>query len=407
MDGLHYYIYLLRNRISYYRYVFYYGFNVLTLMRTIAFLYSLYDLMMDIIGLKESNIYMVVLFGMSILWTAIDYVINYGDKYTVIEEIPDYYSNVHFVENRLNNGETERKAWKRIDIKNKNVTDRVFIRDEVNSFLQNTKSIDYKEKPEYKKLIQKTIRTNWDRYMPYLKRQYLDANYTGSLFFNEKKYGISGEFDETSDDVTLHKTCYYDSFLTDIAPGKKIVYRKNGIVLSELTGDLSCVEETRSGDKLLKNVGEYVCSNHPGVSTLLFYHSKIRLYRQSRILQSSPSKYSPTGSGSVDYSDIRKSGNTGNFIDVVRYGMNRELFEEVFDNPKITYDDYVETRIIGYFKWIRKAGKAEFIGISKMKQNMLIKNSNAEHDGEGEYIELNALTVEELMNSCIWFPSKA
>ena len=399
MDGLHYYIYLLRNRISYYRYVFYYGFNVFTLIRTVAFLYSLYDLIMDIIGLKESSFYMIVLFGISILWTAIDYIVNYGDKYTVIEEIPDYYSNIHFVENRLNNGETERKEWKRIDIKNKNITDRVFVRDEVNAFLQNTKTINYTEKPDYKNLIQKIIRNNWDIYMPYLKRQYLDANYTGSLFFNEKKYGISNEFDETSLNVTLHKTCYYDSFLTDIAPGKKIVYRKNGKVVSELTGDLSCVTETGNGLKQLKNVGEYVGSNHPGVSTLLFYHSKIRLYRQSRILQSSPSKYSPTGSGSVDYNDIKKSGNTSNFVDVVRYGMNRELFEEVFDNPKVIYDDYVDTRIIGYFKWVRKAGKAEFIGISKMKKNMLIKNSNAEHDGEGEYVDLDALTVEDLMNS--------
>ena len=79
--------------------------------------------------------------------------------------------------------------------------------------------------------------------------------------------------------------------------------------------------------------------------------------------------------------------------------MNRELFEEVFDNPKVIYDDYVDARIIGYFKWVRKAGKAEFIGISKMKKNMLIKNSNAEHDGEGEYVDLDALTVEDLMNS--------
>lgn len=52
-------------------------------------------------------------------------------------------------------------------------------------------------------------------------------------------------------------------------------------------------------------------------------------------------------------------------------GMNRELWEESVGKRSLSYQDFcdrLDTRITGYFRWLTKAGKSEFVGVSRLRE---------------------------------------
>lgn len=383
MNAVTYIKYLLRNRISYYSYKLKTNFNIMGAVSLLSFVLAMVGFFSDLLVVRNGSIVVAVIALLPVILDLIKYLNNYAEKFTSIRRKKDYYDDVEF------------PGWEKITILNGSEKSQVFVRKQANEFLRSDRPIKYIEKNDYSKLLKKKIQKNWETYRHFLKRKYLDANYFGKLFFNESKYGMSREFDENSSTVVLHKTCYFDSFLTNICPGSEVIFNKDNETVAKLDGELSCI--TNNGQ--LKTVTDYLCANEPGGSTLLFDNHSIRLYEQSLLAQSSVSRIVPTGSGSVDYSDIRQSGRNGDFRDLITYSINRELFEEAFNGRKCNYSDYVDTRVIGYYKWAEKAGKAEFIGISRMHDDnvLLQEKSKVELTGDEHYIKAN--TVEILMES--------
>jgi hypothetical protein len=88
------------------------------------------------------------------------------------------------------------------------------------------------------------------------------------------------------------------------------------------------------------------------------------LWKQTDEAIGSPGKLVPTGSGSSDADDYRGPGNA---LNAIQYGMQRELYEEcsLKELPQNTRK-FVDTKIIGYFRWVNQGGKPEFVGISKL-----------------------------------------
>ena len=116
----------------------------------------------------------------------------------------------------------------------------------------------------------------------------------------------------------------------------------------------------RGGQLELGNIVDSKMSNHLGASTLLVTtDGRIQLWRQGDGDQS-VGLMTPTGSGSCDWDDRTNGSLTATAIT----GMEREAREEAGLNDRS--DVKLDTRILAYYRWARRGGKPEFVGISKV-----------------------------------------
>ena len=84
-----------------------------------------------------------------------------------------------------------------------------------------------KRDTQYEKFLRRRIRQGGGGFArlhyPFLRYNLRLSQFFGRQFNNEKKWGLSDELSESMDVVMVHKTCYYDSYLTNITPGKKLI----------------------------------------------------------------------------------------------------------------------------------------------------------------------------------------
>ncbi len=78
-------------------------------------------------------------------------------------------------------------------------------------------------------------------------------------------------------------------------------------------------------------------------------------------------------SGSANWEDCKKHlGKPDGLRTAVINGMNRELWEESVGKRSVKKQKFtgcLTTRITGYFRWLTKAGKSEFVGVSRLGGN--------------------------------------
>lgn len=117
-------------------------------------------------------------------------------------------------------------------------------------------------------------------------------------------------------------------------------------------------------------------ANEPGVTTLCIKENgSILLWRQNNLAQCSTGQLVASGSGSANWGDCRDFLNdpekNGLRKAVIR-GMERELWEESVGQRGISdrkFYENLDTRITGYFRWLKKGGKAEFVGVSRLRNS--------------------------------------
>ncbi|MCR4804549.1 MAG: protein phosphatase 2C domain-containing protein, partial [Clostridia bacterium] len=208
------------------------------------------------------------------------------------------------------------------------------------------------------------------KYFPFLRFNTRLAQFYARQFTNEAKWGLSGELRPDMDTVSVHRTCYFDSFLTNISPGKQLVSTRTGKTVCALDSEQDAPYRVDAeGKKRLRPVGEQYMANEPGVTTLwLLASGTIPLWRQSAQAQSNPGQVVASGSGSADWTDCEPwLGRPDGLRRAVIAGMERELYEESIGERAISKEDFcreTKTLILGYFRWLEKAGKSEFVGIS-------------------------------------------
>ena len=189
----------------------------------------------------------------------------------------------------------------------------------------------------------------------------------GKWFFNETKLCLSDDLPANSKaPVCCHRGSYYDSFLTNICSTQQLKSIDGEIVFDG--GKLFPREKDVNGDSIcLSPITSSKMNNHIGVSVLGITTDKyLILWCLTPRVQGYPggNPLISTASGSCDWDD-RKHGDS--FLEVIEYAMKRELFEEN-DLRKVcrTPDEVGETRAIGYFRWVEKGGKPEFVGVSRL-----------------------------------------
>ncbi|MEV6345995.1 hypothetical protein [Actinoplanes sp. NPDC051851] len=161
--------------------------------------------------------------------------------------------------------------------------------------------------------------------------------------------------------VNLSRTRYFSMVVTnylverDLVDGKgRVVFRGSSLV----TG--------APGDPL-ETLKESSLANVIGASTLAFAEDNLAvLVRQSSNSLSSGLLWAP-GSGSMDLRDVRslRFVRSQPLAAIIRATMERELTEEASLQP----DEIMWTEINGYFRWVNKGGKPEYVGVTRLQGN--------------------------------------
>lgn len=212
-------------------------------------------------------------------------------------------------------------------------------------------------------------------------------------FINEEKVGLCTTLSKGVKNVEIYKTNYYHSFLLNDLSTKNIyeneecvnssmdtfpiwVGKENCPVLRDQVKkecppkdecihlqhrDNSC-PPINDNSFTMKTLEESRLSNHIGCNTLLITSDyKLIIWRQNGKSMRSQELLAPTGSGSMDFVD--HTSEVHNLNSLVINGMERELREES-KMPKGS-NFSMSSMVVGYYRWINKAGLPGFLGITK------------------------------------------
>lgn len=338
--------------------------------------------------------------GLILPWilSFVDFVSSYENRFTSVERDPDAYSNIT----------PQNSQWERIDLRIPAGLEPVFRSDAMDDLLCSTTPIPLQRDTTYEKNLRRRIQDKalWEStYYPFLRHNHRNAMYTGKQFYNEKKYGISQAIDPDAPVAKIHKTCYFDSYLTNIIPGQRLTYNKDGENAADACGgDFMPYHEFEDGHRQLRYLGDLHTANEPGVTTLLITpRNEIILWRQNRLAQCSNDLLVASGSGSANWDDCKKFiGDSDGLRKTVIWGMERELWEESNGNRAThwkPFHDNVETRITGYFRWLKKGAKSEFVGVSRLKEAGMVGLLKPEASEVFAGDKLNASSIQELIES--------
>lgn len=186
-------------------------------------------------------------------------------------------------------------------------------------------------------------------------------------FFNEKKISLISRLSPSVENVSLSYTTYFTSCVTNEA--SSYVIKKHGRVISDFR---FLFPATNTGSNIeLTQIEATDLSNHIGVSMLAKTKDGYLIcWGQNARAQQNVGEIVPTASGSLDWKDLKRSPKS-ELLSIVRYGMARELHEESSLGKalaKVRIEELVDdVSVIGYFRWLVRGGKPEFIGIGRVQ----------------------------------------
>ncbi|MDR2901300.1 MAG: hypothetical protein LBV20_07270 [Treponema sp.] len=204
-----------------------------------------------------------------------------------------------------------------------------------------------------------------DPYSLRLKTAFNNAIRDKTELFNESKLCLSSEIDFNEKRVYCHKGTYFDSIETNDMFGKELT-----VNLDDNTTFVTSLKEIYHyhEDKQLLPIQCTFMNCHLGASVLaITKDNKLVVMLQTKRSFADSEKLVPTGNGSSDWKDLKKYSN---LLDVVRQTMKRELLEETHLNynykvkRSIKLEDII---VLGFFKWIEKGPKPQFVGIVRLK----------------------------------------
>ena len=327
------------------------------------------------------------------------------EVYNIIEEIKDYmdlrYGEIfpERIECRDVNISDYDKKWgyEYIECRiNHNVSNYVLNSPRIDEYIRNNNLV-FKEAKNKEKLIKNFIKAEKDNLLPFLKWQYRNSRFYGKGFFNEKKFCLSKDIIPSGNNtVHCHKGTYYDTFLTNVICGRQLKSNQDNSVIANAE-EYFPVNTGKHGEPVLKDITSSVMNNEIGISTLAFTSDHyLVIWTQNRAAQSSNGLLVPTGSGSCDWNDRVADS----FNETIINAMKRELWEESGStNLCKSHTDVGETIILGFFRWIIKGGKPEFVGLTRMHCDLLslYANKNEVYGGK-EYLLTSIDDLENIID---------
>lgn len=280
-----------------------------------------------------------------------------------------------------------------------------------------------------------------------LVHQYFEARKHEKKFFNDPKISLLSSITPETTSIDVFESCYYLSFLTndlatyDVEDHSHKSQPKNiwlavehfpyhninhdcdnssqaqkGFIAKALGFNINVQSRTKKASQdhednqsvlgRIKDLRGSNMSNHIGGNTIAFTKDKrMILWRQNESAMRSVGLLAPTGSGSLDFSDYTELSTKNLFALAVR-GMERELLEECHPGGSKISNFIDSTKVVGFYRWVGKAGLPGFLGISKINamQSEVIPNSSEVNippklktDYPAENMEQLKKTIEELL----------
>lgn len=200
------------------------------------------------------------------------------------------------------------------------------------------------------------------------------------VFFNGSKFGLAEGVAIGDADLRCHRIEYFHSVLTNEAVTRRLV-ADDGDARATWGGASAfpaAPDVSSDAPKLrLLPIAHSGMADHVGVSTLVVTRDrKLVLWNQSGRAMHSRNLMAPTGSGSCDWKDavFTGSGHVDLHATLAR-AMEREFLEESFAGAAASLRR--ETRVLGYFRWIRRGGKPEFVGVTRADVDAVELQPNA------------------------------
>lgn len=215
-----------------------------------------------------------------------------------------------------------------------------------------------------------------------LRSKYDDSWRRQKHFFNESKACLASDLLQPDQILHIYKGSYFGSFLTN----ELVAY------LLESTGPRPVIRYRGSDhfpadNNVLKSISNSAVGNHIGISTVVHTSDGYLVtWRQSKAAQQSQRLMAPTGSGSCDWSDWKRLDGPKSLKRLLAAAMEREFREESHPLKAGLDDATITTEVLGFFRWLKRAGKPEFVGLSKVDVPSFELEPNATEVDAPEYI---------------------
>ncbi|WP_373899160.1 hypothetical protein ACER0A_002855 [Haloimpatiens sp. FM7315] len=251
--------------------------------------------------------------------------------------------------------------------------------------------IDNNKREKVKKFILK----NKEIVAPFFQYKYYKSRKNDQYFFNENKLCMANDMCCDQDTVRCYKSSYYNSFLTNEICMVVLKRIEDATVIYDASNFYPCEYNLRYKTYCVQPIAKSEMNNHIGVSTLAITKDNyIVLRMQNDKSQQNKEKFVPTGSGSCNWSDRKIKS----FTNTIEYAMKRELWEENGDKKISPNADKVgETKILGFFRWLERGGKPEFVGITKLNCNLdAMEIDTDELKNISNSIDMDALNIDNI-----------
>jgi hypothetical protein len=230
----------------------------------------------------------------------------------------------------------------------------------INRYLQTNPKIETTIDKKYKEKKKRLIKSDVMLFNVVLKKNFKKAMENGGNFYNQEKLCLAEDLKYGMSSILCGKGEYYCTYLTNRIWNKVIVNNNTGDRYNILSDRIT--PYNNFGQMQLKSITDSCMNNEIGVATIgITSDHYVVFWVQSRKAQYSQGLLLPTGSGSCDWKDHKL--NKGNFLETLKFCMERELCEE----SQLSSLEFVDkTLILGYYNWIDYGGKPEFAGITKL-----------------------------------------
>lgn len=191
------------------------------------------------------------------------------------------------------------------------------------------------------------------------------------MFLNEPKLALLSDPLLHSREISVTRGSYFESFVSNDWTALRLMTRAaRPVEQASGLGWMPSLSEEAAIEIL--PIDKSLLGNHLGVSTLAVTRDRqIILWRQSDRAAQSQGMLVPSGSGSVDWQDYAASPRPGTLVHLARRAMERELAEESRTRAAtIQQEDIVGTLVLGYFRWLRRGGKPECVGITRLSLDL-------------------------------------
>lgn len=300
---------------------------------------------------KKNILILLILIFINIIW---QFISTIQDCYQYLKKTGYYYSPSNKISLRFELDKDIEDNYTMIEIPILNNT--IIFNQLVNNILTNNTIIHTKISKTKAQKVKKYIKTYCDITIHYLNWKWYEVKNHNGSFYNEKKLCMASEIvlDSVGHySVTVNEGCYYNSYLTNNIYNMRMSHQ-NGFYIEPFLN---------SRNYPIKDLSISCMSDHIGVSTIAVSNDGYAIIlRHNNRTAISSDKLLPSGSGSMNYSDLQMNED---FRKSIIKAAERELSEETH----IPINIIQKTQIIGFYRDLNRGGKPEFCCITYLTYN--------------------------------------